>query len=246
MAGGERGREPYSFGTKFLELSERAALLRSPPAASPPGIGRVAEIGVADLSLSSEQAAALLQAAGVTLAPDELAVLHQRTEGWPVGLYLAALSLREGGSFENAVRSFGGDDRLVKEYIESEVLARISPRHRMFLTRTAVLERMCGALCDAVLACTLCWSVRTRWALSSSASEGRKPEFLVTARSTEPASACTMPRSAGWVTSRSASETMIRACSSMAAQCSGSCPATAAQFPSSRSSACATVGSLAP
>jgi LuxR family transcriptional regulator, maltose regulon positive regulatory protein len=113
--------------------------------------GRVAEISVADLSLPREQAAALLRAAGVTLAADELAVLHQRTEGWPAGLYLAALSLREGGSLENAVRSFGGDDRLVKEYIESEVLARISPWHRMFLTRTAVLERMCGALCDAVL-----------------------------------------------------------------------------------------------
>ena len=113
--------------------------------------GRVTEISVADLALPREQAAALLRAAGVTLAADELAVLHQRTEGWPAGLYLAALSLREGGSLENAVRSFGGDDRLVKEYIESEVLARISPRHRMFLTRTAVLERMCGALCDAVL-----------------------------------------------------------------------------------------------
>jgi LuxR family transcriptional regulator, maltose regulon positive regulatory protein len=113
--------------------------------------GRVAEISVADLSLPREQAAALLRAAGVTLAADELAVLHQRTEGWPAGLYLAALSLREGGSVESAVRSFGGDDRLVKEYIESEVLARISPRHRVFLTRTAVLERMCGALCDVVL-----------------------------------------------------------------------------------------------
>jgi LuxR family transcriptional regulator, maltose regulon positive regulatory protein len=113
--------------------------------------GRVAEISVADLSLPREQAAALLRAAGVTLAEDELAVLHQRTEGWPAGLYLAALSLREGGSVESAVRSFGGDDRLVKEYIESEVLARISPRHRVFLTRTAVLERMCGALCDVVL-----------------------------------------------------------------------------------------------
>jgi len=113
--------------------------------------GRVAEIGVADLSLPREQAAELLRAAGVTLAADELAVLHQRTEGWPAGLYLAALSLRAGGSLQSAVRSFGGDDRLVKEYIESEVLARISPRHRVFLTRTAVLERMCGALCDAVL-----------------------------------------------------------------------------------------------
>src|SRR5262249_55290285 len=35
--------------------------------------------------------------------------------------------------------------------VESEFLARISPRQRVFLTRTAVLERMCGPLCEAVL-----------------------------------------------------------------------------------------------
>jgi len=39
---------------------------------------------------------------------------------------------------------FGGNDRLVSEYMESEFLARISQRHRAFLTRTAVFERMCG------------------------------------------------------------------------------------------------------
>ena len=35
--------------------------------------------------------------------------------------------------------------------MESEFLARISPRQRVFLTRTAVLERLCGPLCEAVL-----------------------------------------------------------------------------------------------
>ena len=45
----------------------------------------------------------------------------------------------------------GGDDRLVSEYIQSEFLARISSRQRVFLTRTAVLERLCGPLCEAVL-----------------------------------------------------------------------------------------------
>jgi LuxR family transcriptional regulator, maltose regulon positive regulatory protein len=47
--------------------------------------------------------------------------------------------------------SFGGDDRLVSDYMESEFLARISRRQRVFLTRTAVLERMSGSLCEAVL-----------------------------------------------------------------------------------------------
>ena len=61
------------------------------------------------------------------------------------------LYLREGGPLAGAAVSFGGDDRLVSEYMESEFLSRVSRRQRVFLTRTAVLERMCGPLCEAVL-----------------------------------------------------------------------------------------------
>ena len=39
----------------------------------------------------------------------------------------------------------------MSEYLESEFLARISQRDRTFLTQTAVLERMCGPLCEAEL-----------------------------------------------------------------------------------------------
>ena len=93
----------------------------------------------------------LLRAAQVALGADEVAELHRRTEGWPAGLYLAALCLREGGSPGAAAVSVAGDHRFVSEYLESEFLARISPQQRVFLTRTAVLERMCGPLCEAVL-----------------------------------------------------------------------------------------------
>ena len=113
--------------------------------------GRLLEIGPADLSLTLAEAAVLLRAAGVALDERDMAELHRRTEGWPAGLYLAALYLREGGSLPGAAVSFGGDDRLVSDYMESEFLARISSRQRVFLTRTAVLDRMCGPLCDAVL-----------------------------------------------------------------------------------------------
>jgi LuxR family transcriptional regulator, maltose regulon positive regulatory protein len=113
--------------------------------------GRLAEIGPGDLSLTAQEAASLLRAAEVVLCEDDVAELHQRTEGWPVGLYLAALYLREGGSPRGAAASFGGDDRFVSEYVESEFLARISSSQRVFLTRTAVLERMSGPLCEAVL-----------------------------------------------------------------------------------------------
>ena len=113
--------------------------------------GRLLEIGPGDLALTRGEASALLRNARVVLGADDVAELHRRTEGWPAGLYLAALYLREGGSLEAAVGSFGGEDRFISEYIESEFLARISGRQRVFLTRTAALERMCGPLCDAVL-----------------------------------------------------------------------------------------------
>jgi LuxR family transcriptional regulator, maltose regulon positive regulatory protein len=113
--------------------------------------GRITEFGPGDLSLTREEATSLLRAAGVRLDEDDLAALHQRTEGWPAGLYLAALYLREGGSPGTAAVSFGGDERLVSQYMEAEFLARVSQRHRAFLTRTAVLDRMCGPLCEAVL-----------------------------------------------------------------------------------------------
>ena len=113
--------------------------------------GRLLEIGPEDLSLTPEEASSLLRDAEVALGEDEVAGLHRRTEGWPAGLYLAALYLREGGPLASAAVSFGGDDRLVSQYMESEFLARISQRQRVFLTRTAVLERMSGPLCEAVL-----------------------------------------------------------------------------------------------
>src|SRR5215467_13652526 len=113
--------------------------------------GRILEIGPGDLVLTLGEASSLLRGAGLTLDEKDVAKLHRRTEGWPAGLYLAALYLKEGGSLGHAVVSFGGEDRLVSEYVESEFLARISRRQRVFLTRTAVLERMCGPLCETVL-----------------------------------------------------------------------------------------------
>jgi LuxR family transcriptional regulator, maltose regulon positive regulatory protein len=113
--------------------------------------GKIVEIGPDELSLTPSEALSLLRNAGVALGKDEVAELHQRTEGWPAGLYLAALYLREGGPFAGAAVSFGGDDRLVSEYMKAEFLSRVSRKQREFLTRTAVLERMCGPLCNAVL-----------------------------------------------------------------------------------------------
>jgi LuxR family transcriptional regulator, maltose regulon positive regulatory protein len=109
------------------------------------------EIGAGDLSLTHAEASSLLRNVSLPLSENDVAELHQRTEGWPAGLSLAVLYLREGGPLASAALSFGGDDQFVIEYMESEFLARISRLRRAFLTRTAVLERMSGPLCEAVL-----------------------------------------------------------------------------------------------
>ena len=117
--------------------------------------GRLLEVGPADLALTRPEAAALLRDAGLALGQGEVAALHQRTEGWPAGLYLAAAPGRPAPARRWLARpaavSFGGDDPLVSEYIKAEFLATISRRHREFLARTAMLEQMSGPLCEAVL-----------------------------------------------------------------------------------------------
>ena len=112
--------------------------------------GGLFEVGVAELAMKGEEAAALLSRAGVEPAELELGDLVAHTEGWPTGLYLAALAARAGGSPAEAVR-FTGDDRFMGDYLRSELLERVSSEQVAFLTRSAILESMCGPLCDAVV-----------------------------------------------------------------------------------------------
>jgi LuxR family maltose regulon positive regulatory protein len=110
---------------------------------------RIVEIETAHLAMSRDEAAALLRGAGVTVSAAEIEELVKRTEGWPAGLYLAALAIKSGGPA--AGFSFTGDDRLVDDYLRSELMARLLPSQVRFLVRTAILDQMSGPLCDAVL-----------------------------------------------------------------------------------------------
>jgi LuxR family transcriptional regulator, maltose regulon positive regulatory protein len=116
--------------------------------------GLVDEVGVADLRLDQREAGLLLDAAGVQLDTSELSELSERTEGWPAGLYLAALSLQAGAPSPASAVGFAGDDRFVSDYFRAELLDRLPPLEAGFLKYTSVLERMCGGLCDSVLQTT--------------------------------------------------------------------------------------------
>jgi LuxR family transcriptional regulator, maltose regulon positive regulatory protein len=116
--------------------------------------GSVEEIGVPHLRLDEREAKLLLEAAGVELGASELSELTERTEGWPAGLYLAALSMQAGAPSPTSAAGFSGGDRFVSEYFRSELLSRLPAAEAQFLKYTSVLDRMSGGLCDAVLETT--------------------------------------------------------------------------------------------
>jgi LuxR family maltose regulon positive regulatory protein len=134
--------------------SQLALSARGGPALAPAGLrarGLAIEVGSEDLRLDADEAARLLGGAGVDLPELELAELTEHAEGWPAGLYLAALSIRARGASGTGAAAFVGSDRLVADYLRSELLAYLSPDEARFLSHTAVLDRMSGPLCDAVL-----------------------------------------------------------------------------------------------
>src|SRR5262249_44275939 len=76
--------------------------------------------------------------------------LETRTEGWIAGLQLAALSMRGREDVAAFVRAFAGDNRYIVDYLVEEVLQRQPESVHRFLLQTAILDRLCAPLCDAV------------------------------------------------------------------------------------------------
>jgi LuxR family maltose regulon positive regulatory protein len=125
------------------------------PIASLRAAGRLLELGVEDLALSPREAQLLLRSTRAELSFEEVTRLVAECEGWPAALYLAALALRDegpgSGDPEKPVQ-VARRHRDIAEYFRSEYLYRLRPVERRFLRRTAILDRLCGGLCDAVVA----------------------------------------------------------------------------------------------
>ena len=113
---------------------------------------QMVEIGKRELNFTLAEAAAFFdQTAGLHLPPEVVAALETRTEGWIAGLQLAALSLRNAENIQVFIHTFAGDNRQVMDYLTEEVFQRQPARLRDFLLQTAILNRLSGPLCDAVL-----------------------------------------------------------------------------------------------
>ena len=111
----------------------------------------VLEIGAYELAFSRREAEILLRGCALELDPEAIAALLERTEGWPAGLRLAALTSHELGTGPLDLAEITGDDRYLADYFRAECLARLTPARRRFLRRASILDRLSGSLCDAVL-----------------------------------------------------------------------------------------------
>lgn len=117
--------------------------------------GQLTELRSADLRFTSQETALFLnERMGLALPDDQVSILEGRTEGWAVGLQLAALSLQ--GKADPLTRQafvsrFSASHYYILEYLTQEVLAQQPSDVQAFLLRTCLLERLCAPLCDRMV-----------------------------------------------------------------------------------------------
>ena len=115
--------------------------------------GQLSELRAPDLRFTHEEASEFLnQFMGLTLSPENIAALENRTEGWIAGLQLAALSIQGQSNVDDFIQTFSGTHHFVLDYLLEEVLHRQPEHIQTFLLRTSILNRLCGPLCETVFA----------------------------------------------------------------------------------------------
>jgi LuxR family maltose regulon positive regulatory protein len=87
---------------------------------------------------------------GLNLSAADVTALESRTEGWVVGLQLAALSLQQRPNPADFIASFTGSHQYILDYLTLEVLQPQPAHIQAFLLETAILDQLTGALCNAV------------------------------------------------------------------------------------------------
>ena len=110
--------------------------------------GDALEFVASDLALDASGAAQIFAQAHLSITPEIAAEVTERTEGWPVGLYLAAVIAGDSNGEELTI---SGDDRYVADYLYRESLLQLPESTQRFLRRTSVLDQLSAPLADALL-----------------------------------------------------------------------------------------------
>lgn len=113
--------------------------------------GELCEIRAEDLRFTNQETLHFLnQSMGLELTPLDATTLSEKTEGWIVGLQLAAISLQGHPDKQAFIRAFAGDDRYIADYLLDETLEKQPAHIQAFLLQTSILDQLCAPLCDAV------------------------------------------------------------------------------------------------
>jgi LuxR family maltose regulon positive regulatory protein len=86
------------------------------------------------------------------LSEEELQRLVSRTEGWIAGLHLVALTIQKREDRATYLETLTGSQRYLLDYVQEDILARLSPDTRTFLLYISILSRLDAAVCQAVTA----------------------------------------------------------------------------------------------
>ncbi len=115
-------------------------------------LGKVTEIRTQQLRFSVLETIELLERLlRIEVDKEAASLLDEKTEGWATGIRLAALSMRHRDNAHEVLRHLAGERRYIWDYLIAEVLSALKPEIQDFLVKTAVLDRFCAPLCDAVL-----------------------------------------------------------------------------------------------
>ena len=114
-------------------------------------LGQVTDIRMQDLRFSESETRDLLER-GAHIRPSEesLANLDRKLEGWVAGLRLMMLALRRSPDADEFMKRFNSGTKQMQEYLISEVVAGLPKSFRLWLLRSALFDRFCGSLCQAV------------------------------------------------------------------------------------------------
>jgi LuxR family maltose regulon positive regulatory protein len=112
---------------------------------------QMVEIRASDLRFTEEEASHFFnQSMHLMLQEEDIHSLEMRTEGWAVGLQLAALALKNLPDPQNFVETFRGSHRYVLDYLAEEVIRQQTKGIREFLIQTSILERFNAQSCEAL------------------------------------------------------------------------------------------------
>jgi LuxR family maltose regulon positive regulatory protein len=116
--------------------------------------GNLALLQAADLRLLQEESTEILSRRfGNRLGLDQCVRVHDATEGWPIGLQLAASTIERSSDLGAAIGSISGRHGDIQGYFLETLFARLPEEMAAFLVQVSILERLSVELCEALTHC---------------------------------------------------------------------------------------------